>query len=62
MILKIKDINGEKVLVSWMDNLPKKHQYFDSNAQKNIRVNDVKRCLSGDRKTAGGFVWKEISL
>lgn len=62
MILKIKMVGEEPMLVSWMNELPKKHTYYDSNAGINVRTHDVKRCLSGERKTAAGFIWKEVTL
>jgi hypothetical protein len=59
MILKI---SKDKQLVSWMDAIPKVHKYYDSSANKNIRTNDIRRVIAGERKTAGGFIWKEVKL
>lgn len=49
-------------LLSWMEKLPKVNKYYDSNAQKYVKVGDVKRVLAGERKTAAGFIWKEVTL
>jgi hypothetical protein len=58
MILKI---NKEKQLVSWMESIPKKHKYRDYSGIE-IRTNDIRRVIAGERKTAGGFIWKEVKL
>lgn len=57
--MAILKLNKQGMFVSWMKELPKRSKYIDGATSTVIRTNDIRRCIQGERKTAGGYQWIE---